>query len=1420
MDGIVDPNLLVPSIKDEEFSECEPTIQVSGSQSHQSWQPPESWNSRRKPSITTEDDRSLEKQLSIDSEQMVKIFHARISEKRNVCDHSLQTDDCVKDICQLLAKKLHIPDPSKFGLYLQKLGKGERMLYSLEKPVKILARLLMSIGYAADELVSMIREDNSYLCQFLYREAEMSTAAMNNELLPKGKIEPVVMRAQNFETVPVSLYRIADRIKSLDLSGNLLLDFPLDFAQLCITLAVLKLCHNEYQQIPTSLCTLKALRVLDLSNNWLSHLNSGQLHLLGDLDQLTLCNNQIQSIPNDYAILSRLTMLDLSNNRLEGFPLPVCNMPRLRHLNLSYNLLQEIPALFGELGSLETLVLVSNSLRGELPACFENLSGLTTLDVRKNQLEGISVVASMPQLEVLRCDQNLLATARFGDNRFTRLTLSRTPMTEFSARSLTYLTELNLADCNLGELKDSVLDATPNLVALKLSNNQLSTLPRVPLGRLTRLELFQCANNRLEVVPEELFSLPRLLQIDIHNNRIKKLPASIWFSLSLYFFNVSSNALTDFPNPAPCVGAAHLTAKPNFSSLSLALKLRHLILADNRLTEDVFSPISYLTQLHVLNLSCNDIYEVPAGGLYNLVNLTELYLSGNQIASFPAEEVERLRPLKVFYLNANKLPSLPAELRKLAKLVVLDVGSNQLNYNISNWNFDWNWNCNRDLRYLNLSGNRRLKIFNPSLNRGQSLNSPLGEFKDLLHLKVLGLIDIDTVETPLEQTPDRRVRTYASIVDQVGFGVSDRLDRREGLCSWDFVVPSFRELEDESLFGIFDLLPSKREAKAGRVGKYLSDWTALHLTSELRKVEKSKAEAVDGVPRALRCTFLNLQREAVATFGHDQCEAASVVLAYRKGFTIYLAHIGDALAAVSRKGKVRYAGLPHIPVVVETRDEIDRVRETRLSRCFGLFHQLPAINANPSIEVVELSEHDELIILASRALWDVMSHQTAVDIARTELDDAMLAAQKLRDLAIAYGAEGSILVMLERRATRSRNPPFDSLINLGGPADERRLMKYGNWKKIRNLDAALSSAPVPPPVGQVVIVFTGIKNTTFLWENHPDAMALASRAHDNILRSVLKQVEGYEVKNEGDTFMASFHTVASAVLWCCLVQLELLQADWPPIILSLPDGQERFDSEGRGQVLYRGLSVRMGMNYGTPLCEKDPMTGRMDYFGPVVNKAARVCGEAKFGEVCISSDVLAELMNFEGLFDFEAEPPTLPSRSKSAVKDTLDIQELRKLGLRLVDIGERKLKGVELPEPLVLVFPKALAGRACPERTRHVIGPSPKGPSLLDHVRTLGLLCIRLESAINMLMCGHVEPDSLEVLNRHMIASASANISCREIVKILDIICCRIENAASTLSLSYLGPGVSDVLSVISDYFAACRALNAGVAFRGALLNS
>ena len=73
---------------------------------------------------------------------------------------------------------------------------------------------------------------------------------------------------------------------------------------------------------------------------------------------------------------------------------------------------------------------------------------------------------------------------------------------------------------------------------------------------------------------------------------------------------------------------------------------------------------------------------------------------------------------------------------------------------------------------------------------------------------------------------------------------------------------------------------------------------------------------------------------------------------------------------------------------------------------------MPIVNARPDVSSLKLSELDEFLIIANNGLWDFVSYQTAVDIARSERNDPMIAAQKLRDFAISYGSEGTTMIMV------------------------------------------------------------------------------------------------------------------------------------------------------------------------------------------------------------------------------------------------------------------------------------------------------------------------------------------------------------------------------------------------------------------------
>jgi adenylate cyclase len=205
-----------------------------------------------------------------------------------------------------------------------------------------------------------------------------------------------------------------------------------------------------------------------------------------------------------------------------------------------------------------------------------------------------------------------------------------------------------------------------------------------------------------------------------------------------------------------------------------------------------------------------------------------------------------------------------------------------------------------------------------------------------------------------------------------------------------------------------------------------------------------------------------------------------------------------------------------------------------------------------------------------------------------------------------------------------------------------------------------------------------------------------------LMRRQLRIIGGYEVKTEGDAFMVAFPTVTSALLWCFSIQSLLLEEAWPQEILNSVNGQEVLDNDGN--VIFRGLSVRMGIHWGTPVCEVDPVTKRMDYFGPMVNRASRVSSVADGGQITVSSDFIAEIQR---LLETHYEGDRSNSAgSEDALNDDLMTQTIRgellalsSQGFEVKDLGERRLKGLENPEYIYLMYPHSLASRLSVQRT-------------------------------------------------------------------------------------------------------------------------
>ncbi|PWN41371.1 PP2C-domain-containing protein [Ceraceosorus guamensis] len=1354
-----------------------------------------------------------------------------------------------------------VPSAGAGGYRMFVTDKGhERPLGEAEKPAMLQRRRMEQAGYTEnDSLEELGAEDLSYLLKFSYRPDSVTKFDSESFGSTEDRFRLLDLTNHNLEMVPIFLYRHADWIGSLDLSGNPMSDLPLDFVQLCTSLHTLRLSHLALKRIPQSIRSSETLTHLDVSDNRIPDLSHIALDEMSSVTSIKIQNNRLVELPGYFSRITTLRYLNISNNRFEAFPQILCEVQGLVELDISFNAISSIPDEIGNLIRLERLVLVGNSIE-TLPSTFAKLVNLQSIDVRRNMLQDVSVFFTLPRLQSLLCENNSLKVLDAHVlPQLRSLSIGQNPLSKATLTALEpgALTSLDLSSANMAKLEETVFKNLPSLQTLILDRNQFVTLPD-SIGELAQLDFLSCTNNLLAALPESIGKLGKLRRLHLHNNNLKSLPNSIWMCSSLASINASSNLLESFPSPPlggqmEYAGASRGSASgstglpgPDAAALAqqsgmaldqarkgsgtsiggtlvvpqtpggaravfaMAQKLKKLRLGDNRLTDDVFGVLGLLTELEILNLSFNEIYEIPGFGLSLNTRLTELYLSGNNLNSIPADDLPRLKDLTILHLNGNKLQTLPAELKEMRRLHNLDVGNNTLKYNIANQQYDWNWNSSPALRYLNLSGNKRLEVKGGGGSGGGSgsgrangratyrrQDAVASDFQRLTNLRVLGLMDV-TVTLRQEELPDghddRRVRTSESHINGMAYGIADALGKSEHLSINDTVFPKFRGQDNEGLVGLFEGRHHGRHV-GSRISSHLAQWVAYRIQYEIKHYANTPDdESPDSqlVPDVLRRAFLRLEKEyadllmvegsrkqsearvmaaqddrradapAIAESTHlNQWRAgASAVLAYVVGRTLHVANVGDALAVLSRNGSAHLVSVKHEPF---DREETTRIRSAEgwvslrghvndmldVSRSFGYYHLSSVVNARPAVTTVQLSDSDEFVILANRTLWDHVSYQTAIDIARMERSDVMIAAQKLRDFAISYGAEESIMVMVVavgdlfgNRQQRNESTTFESSIDAYKKGTRSRGARGEELPGDRTL--ARLEREVAPPIGQVALVFTDIKNSTSLWETN-GGMQSAMRMHNYLLRRQLRTIGGYEVKTEGDAFMVSFPSVTAALLWCFTVQAQLLREDWPQELLECEDGREVHDSEG--VLIHRGLSVRMGIHWGFPVCEADPITRRMDYFGPMVNRSSRISSAADGGQIMASKDVITELTAVLGSFGGDADQLNDSASLEAAEADeealqllhpnvARDVVLLRRMGFGISEVGERRLKGLETPELLYLLYPKQLEGRLAGKPgaiAPQVFEPTPQ---LLDigEIRQLGMLCLRLEA----LSDGHV----------------------------------------------------------------------------------
>lgn len=131
-----------------------------------------------------------------------------------------------------------------------------------------------------------------------------------------------------------------------------------------------------------------------------------------------------------------------------------------------------------------------------------------------------------------------------------------------------------------------------------------------------------------------------------------------------------------------------------------------------------------------------------------------------------------------------------------------------------------------------------------------------------------------------------------------------------------------------------------------------------------------------------------------------------------------------------------------------------------------------------------------------------------------------------------------------------------------------------------------------PPTGTITFLFTDIEGSTARWEAHGGEMKAAVASHDALLREIFERHEGFVFKTVGDAFCVAFPTAPNA-------------------LESAIEGQRALAGVDHSAV--QGISVRMGLHTGHAE-ERDN-----DYFGPTVNRVARIMSTGHGGQIIVSS---------------------------------------------------------------------------------------------------------------------------------------------------------------------------------------------------------
>jgi len=338
--------------------------------------------------------------------------------------------------------------------------------------------------------------------------------------LKAEEVKALSLRGQSLTELPPGMSKLTSLVY-LDLGNNQFTDIPAVLDRIP-GLQYLKMDSCAIKKVKRDLSRLSELSYLDLSSNMLSTVPASVFKIPG-LTHLHLNNNWIRSLPNPkktpYA-QSRLVFLSLMNNNLSQIPEQLSFLNDLAELDISHNNIRKITEDIIGLKQLTLLSLMHNPIKSIDPNFFElrELQNLSILSSRFSSLP--AKVSNFEKLETL-----LIGHMRLPES-----------FKELNLRKLAFL------GSSYSTLPD-VVYSQKNLEFLFLSGNEWNDETLVKIAGFKKLETLHLARAGLEVLPESIFQLPNLKEVNLSGNEISNVPTKMGDLAHLKELNLTDSPL-------------------------------------------------------------------------------------------------------------------------------------------------------------------------------------------------------------------------------------------------------------------------------------------------------------------------------------------------------------------------------------------------------------------------------------------------------------------------------------------------------------------------------------------------------------------------------------------------------------------------------------------------------------------------------------------------------------------------------------------------------------------------------------------------------------------------------------------------------------------------------------------------------------